>query len=142
MTKKTHLTDAERMQIEILLKNRYPLNKIAEQVGKAKSTIAREIKKRATESEKFAAHYPHNRCAKRKECQRVQLCEDKPNCTRKCSLCNRCNKICPMFEEEVCFRLFDPPYVCNGCPEERRCVLKKAVLSAQAGARFVPRIAN
>jgi IS30 family transposase len=125
MTKKTHLTDADRMQIEILLKNRYPLSKIAERVGKAKSTIAREIKKRAAESEKFAAHYPHNRCVKRKDCQSVQLCEDKPDCTRKCSLCNRCNKICPAFEEEVCSRLFDPPYVCNGCPEERRCVLKK-----------------
>jgi IS30 family transposase len=125
MSKKTHLTDADRMQIEILLKNRYPLNKIAEQVGKAKSTIAREIKKRAAESEKFAAHYPHNRCAKRKGCQHIQLCEDKPDCARQCSLCGRCNKICPQFEEEVCLKLFDPPYVCNGCAAESRCPLKK-----------------
>ena len=80
MTKKTHLTDAERMQIEILLKQRYSLSKIAEQIGKAKSTVAREIKKRALESEKFAAHYPHNRCVKRRDCQCVQLCEEKPNC--------------------------------------------------------------
>ena len=125
MAKKTHLTDADRLQIEILLKNRHSLNRIAERIGKAKSTIAREIKKRAQESEKFAAHYPHNRCVKRRDCQRVQLCEDKPDCTRRCSLCNRCNKVCPMFEEEVCLRLFDPPYVCNGCPDEPRCVLKK-----------------
>jgi len=125
MSKKTHLTDADRLHIEILLKQRYSLNKIAEQVGKAKSTIAREIKKRALESEKFAAHYPRNRCAVRKECQCVQLCEEKPNCTRRCALCNRCNKICPMFEEEVCHRLFEPPYVCNGCADEPRCVLKK-----------------
>ena len=55
MSAKTHLTDADRFQIEVMLKNRYPLNRIAEQVGKAKSTIAREIKKRAAESEKFAA---------------------------------------------------------------------------------------
>jgi len=125
MAKKTHLTDADRLQIEILLKNRHSLNRIAERIGKAKSTIAREIKKRAQESEKFAAHYPHNRCVKRRDCQRVQLCEDKPDCTRRCSLCNRCNKVCPMFEEEVCLRLFDPPYVCNGCADEPRCVLKK-----------------
>ena len=125
MAKKPHLTDTDRLQIEILLKQRYPLNRIAEQVGKSKSTVAREIKKRALESEKFSVHYPHNRCAKRKECQRVQLCEDKPNCTRNCSLCNRCNKICPMFEEEVCLKLFEPPYVCNGCVDEPRCVLKK-----------------
>jgi IS30 family transposase len=125
MAKKTHLTDAERLQIEILLKQRCPLNRIAQQVGKSKSTISREIQKRARESEKFASHYPHNRCAKRRDCQRVQLCQDKPNCTRRCSLCNRCNKICPMFEEEVCLKLFEPPYVCNGCSDESRCVLKK-----------------
>jgi len=125
MAKKTHLTDDDRFQIEILLKQRCPLNRIAAQVGKSKSTISREIKKRTIESEKFAAHFPHNRCAKRKDCQRVQLCEDKPNCTRQCSLCNRCNKICPMFEEEVCLKLFEPPYVCNGCATESRCVLRK-----------------
>lgn len=125
MSKKTHLTDADRLQIEILLKQRCPLNRIAERIGKAKSTIAREIKKRAQESEKFAVHYPKNRCAIRRDCQRVQICEDKPDCTRRCALCNRCNKICPRYEEEVCLRLFEPPYVCNGCSDESRCVLKK-----------------
>jgi len=125
MTKKPHLTDADRLQIEILLKQRYPLNRIAERVGKSKSTISREIQKRARESEKFAAHYPHNRCVKRRECQHVQLCDDKPNCIRRCALCNRCNKICPSFEEEICLKLFEPPYVCNGCPDESRCPLRK-----------------
>jgi len=54
MSKKAHLTDADRLQIEILLKQRYPLKRIAEQIGKSKTTVAREIKKRALESEKFA----------------------------------------------------------------------------------------
>jgi IS30 family transposase len=125
MAKKTHLTDADRLQIEILLKHHYPLNRIAEQVGKAKSTVAREIKKRAQESEKFAAHFPHNRCIKRKNCGRVQLCGDKPNCTRRCALCNRCNHACEIYEEETCLKLYEPPYVCNGCATESRCVLKK-----------------
>jgi IS30 family transposase len=125
MTKKTHLTDADRLQIEILLRQRCPLNRIAEQIGKAKSTIAREIKKRALESQNFAAYYPHNRCVKRKDCHRCQLCEDKPNCTRRCAACNRCNQICEAYEEEVCLKLFEPPYVCNGCRDERKCTLKK-----------------
>ena len=125
MAKKTHLTNADRLQVEILLKQSYLLNRIAEQIGKAKSTIAREIKKRAQESEKFAANYPKNRCVHRRECHRVQLCEDKSNFTRRCALCGRYNKICPSYEEEICYRLFDPPYVCNGCPDERRCSLKK-----------------
>ena len=125
MSKKTHLTDSDRLQIEIMLKSRCPLSRIAEQVGKAKSTVAREIKKRAQESEKFAARYPKNRCVNRRDCHRVQLCDEKPNCTRRCSLCGLCNKICPKFEEEVCLKLFEPPYVCNGCPTESKCALKK-----------------
>ena len=125
MPKKTHLTDADRLQIEILLKQRYPLNRIAERIGKAKSTVAREIKKRSQESEKFAAYYPKNRCVKRRDCHRIQLCEDKPDCTKRCATCSHCNKVCPAYEEEICFRLYEPPYVCNGCPDEPRCVLKK-----------------
>jgi IS30 family transposase len=125
MPKNKHLTDADRLQIEILLKQRYPLKRIAAQLGKSTSTISREVQKRARESDKFAAHYPHNRCAKRRDCHRVQLCEDKPNCTRRCSTCNRCNEICLAFEQEVCYKLYEPPYVCNGCPDEYRCVLRK-----------------
>jgi IS30 family transposase len=125
MAAKNHLTDADRLQIEILLKQHNSIKQIAEYVGKNRSTIAREIKKRAQESEKFAKHYPHNRCIKRMDCQRVQICEDKPNCVRRCSVCNCCNKACPLFEEEVCMKLFEPPYVCNGCSNEYRCPLKK-----------------
>ena len=125
MTKNKHLTDEERLQIENLLKQRYSIKSIADRLGKSTSTISREVRKRAQESEKFAAHYPHNRCIKRRECHRCQLCEDKPNCTRRCALCNRCNNICPSYEEDVCLKLYDPPYVCNGCPEESSCVLKK-----------------
>lgn len=125
MNSKIHLTDSDRLQIEILLKQHCSLNKIADQIGKNKTTISREIKKRALDSEKFAAHYPANRCVKRRECQCVQLCDDKPNCTRRCATCGRCNKVCLTYEEEVCDKLVYPPYVCNGCAEEQRCVLKK-----------------
>lgn len=125
MTKNKHLTDEERLQIEILLQHRCSLKSIAQRLGKSTSTISREVRKRAQVSEKFAVHYPHNRCVMRRECQRCQLCEDKPNCTRQCSRCNLCNQVCPSYEEEVCFKLYDPPYTCNGCPDEKRCVLKK-----------------
>jgi IS30 family transposase len=121
----SHLTDEERLQIEVLLKARWSLGKIADKIGKSKSTVSREIQKRALESEKFAPRYTQNRCAKRRDCHRLQLCDEKPNCTRRCATCNRCNKICPAYEEEVCTRLYDPPYVCNGCSEEYRCPLKK-----------------
>ena len=125
MAKKTHLTNADRLLIENLLKQRYTLSRIAEQVGKSKSTISREIQKRARENDKYSSYYPRNRCVKRKNCYRVQVCKDKPNCNRKCSLCDNCNKNCPLFEEEVCWKLYEPPYVCNGCPIQTRCPLRK-----------------
>jgi IS30 family transposase len=125
MSKNKHLTDEERLLIETCLKQRYTLKAIAERLGKSLSTISREVRKRTQESEKFAAHFPHNRCAKRLDCHRCQLCDDKPDCTRRCSACNRCNKVCTQYEEEVCFKLYDPPYCCNGCANEHRCVLKK-----------------
>jgi IS30 family transposase len=126
MSKNKHLTDDERLQIELWLKQRYSLKSIAERLGKSTSTISREVRKRAQESEKFAVHYPANRCVKRRECHRVQVCDDKPDCVRKrCATCSHCNKACPAYEEEVCFKLYEPPYVCNGCLDERRCTLKK-----------------
>jgi hypothetical protein len=33
--------------------------------------------------------------------------------------------VCPDFEEEICLRLYNPPYVCNGCKDERNCTLRK-----------------
>jgi len=33
--------------------------------------------------------------------------------------------VCPDFREEVCAKLSAAPYVCNGCKEEPRCVLRK-----------------
>lgn len=125
MAKNKHLTDAERLQIEILLKQRCSLKSIAESLGKSTSTISREVRKRAGESEKYAAHYPRNRCLRRRECHRCQLCKDKPDCTKRCASCSHCNSVCETYEEEVCLKLYEPPYVCNGCSDEYRCVLKK-----------------
>jgi len=33
--------------------------------------------------------------------------------------------VCDDFEEEHCYRLYEPPYTCNGCIEERKCTLRK-----------------
>ncbi len=30
-----------------------------------------------------------------------------------------------LIEERLCIRLYDPPYVCNGCMEEPQCILRK-----------------
>lgn len=125
MAKNKHLTDSERLLIEQRLREGVSLKQIAASLGKSASTISREIRARAIESDKYAPYRIHNRCAKLTICQKMQLCADKPNCTRKCSRCNYCNAVCEEFEERICIKLYDPPYVCNGCMEEPQCVLRK-----------------
>ncbi|HPB04524.1 MAG TPA: IS30 family transposase [Bacteroidaceae bacterium] len=125
MAKNKHLTDSERLLIEHRLREGVSLKRIAVDLGKSASTISREIRAHSIESNKYAPYRIHNRCAKRNVCQKMQICADKPNCTRKCSSCNYCNAVCEEFEEQLCFKLYDPPYVCNGCIEESQCVLRK-----------------
>jgi IS30 family transposase len=125
MAKNKHLTDEERLLIENWLKSRVSIKEIARNLEKSTSTVSREIRKHLQVTDKYAPYRVHNRCAKRAECDRRYLCGSNPNCSRKCSACNRCNKICKDYEEQICYRLFDSPYVCNGCIEESQCVLRK-----------------
>jgi len=125
ITKRNHLTDEERMQIDTWLRGGASINTIAEALGRNRSTISREIRSRALESNKAAYGRSTNSCILRKDCIKRHLCEDKHDCDRKCSNCKLCNSVCPDFEEEVCLRLYEPPYVCNGCKDERKCTLRK-----------------
>ena len=125
MPKNRHLTDYERDQIEYHLKEGLPLKRIAEELGRSTSTISREIRARSVYSDKGAYGRSTNRCLLRNECIKRQVCDDKPNCTKRCAGCKHCNEMCPDFEEEVCLRLYEPPYVCNGCIDERICTLRK-----------------
>lgn len=126
---KTHMSMDDRIQIEIMLKQKEPLAKIAERIGKSKSTISREIRKHATESGKRNPHRIQNRCVKRKECQAEYVCAEVICANGKkqtrCRLCPLCNRKCADFEEEYCSRLEKAPYVCNGCDDEQSCVLRK-----------------
>lgn len=126
MPKSKHLTDVERVEIEHQLKQRSSFKQIARRLDKHHSTIAREVRSRRTPSDKGAFGKIKNRCLLRgSSCDRRQLCIDKPDCTRRCSTCHRCNAVCPDFSEEVCQKLASAPYVCNGCPEESKCTLRK-----------------
>jgi transposase, IS30 family len=125
MAKNKHLTDAERLQIEQWLKERVSIKQIALKLSKSTSTVSREIRSRATTSDKYAPYRIHNRCVKRDGCQRRYLCGDKPNCTKRCSTCSLCNELCEDYQEQFCYKLCEPPYVCNGCADEHQCVLRK-----------------
>lgn len=125
MAKNKHLTDADRLEIEHGLRHGLSIKKIAAKLGKHHSTIAREICARSLASNKGAFGRITNRCLSRWSCKKSQLCLNQPDCLRRCSACRLCNAVCPEFKEEVCAKLSAPPYVCNGCKEEPRCVLHK-----------------
>ena len=125
MATNKHLTDLDRPEIEHALKERSSIKKIAAKIGKHPSTVAREILARSVVSNKGAYGRITNRCVTRFTCTRRQLCEDKPDCTRRCSTCHLCNSRCPAYREAVCPKLAEVPYVCNGCKDEFTCVLRK-----------------
>ena len=124
--KKPRLTDSDRLAIETGLKSGKTVYMIAKELSRPVTTVTREIKARAVESDKGAAYRVTNRCAFRMECQRRDICA---HCLydgkRQCRFCRQCNPHCPAFVEQRCGRLERPPFVCNGCAEERRCVLRK-----------------
>ena len=129
MVYKKHLSEDDRSTIEQMLKERKTLKSIAERLGKSRSTISREIKKHSVVSDKSAPYRIANRCIHRIGCQESFICPVTPckndRHREHCSYCKHCNTVCEKYEEERCHRLTYPPYVCNGCQEEHKCVLRK-----------------
>ena len=118
-----HLTHLQRTLIESGLRNQDSFKEIARNIGKSPSSISREILKHRIGSDKGAYGSVRNRCIHRRQCERLGVCNTR--CTKRCSACAKCNSVCPAFEEDICERLSKPPYVCDGCKDEHRCVLKK-----------------
>ena len=132
--KKPRLTDEERIVIESMLRAGRTVYAIAKTLSRPVTTITREIKARAIESDKGAAYRVTNRCTFKMECERRHICA---HClydgNRLCKFCRQCNSHCQAFVEQKCGRLEKPPFVCNGCAEESKCVLRKRYyLHAQA----------
>lgn len=129
MAPKKHMTEEDRLQIENRLKNGESISQIAKALGKSTSTVSREIQNRSLDSDKGAVGRIMNRCVHRRDCQKRDICPQFP-CSyprhhEHCSFCKKCNSVCMDFEEEFCQRLKKSPYVCNGCKDEHKCVLRK-----------------
>lgn len=102
---------------------------IAKELGKDRTTIAKEIKKYSYDKKSGRPGYPYNPCKFRTTCKAKKLCGS--NCTHpsayKCSLCPECTLHCPDFIEDVCSVKNKPPYVCNGCGQLSKCTLLKRI---------------
>ena len=120
----SHLNASERLKIEHYLREGKNFQEIAKLLGRARSSIVREVRKHRVSSLKVGYHRIPNRCLRRRECTLKHVCP-KERCYRQCSTCSFCNEYCAQFQEEECRKLLAPPYVCNGCKEEHQCTLKK-----------------
>ena len=133
------LTFEDRLTIEKGLRENLSFGAIAKELGKDRTTIAKEIKKYAYDLKNGYSGYPYNACAHRAACKTKKVCGNA--CTHtssyKCSICNKCNDNCPDFVEEICQGRFKPPYVCNACVQYGKCTLKKYIYNAEeAHLRF------
>ena len=133
---KPRLDEKERLAIELGLKAGKTPYAIAKELGRPTKTVVREIRARAAESDKGAFGRVTNRCVHRMECDARHLCV---HCSydgnRRCSLCRLCNRNCSRFVEDRCPKLDMSPWVCNGCKDEPRCVLRKRFYQHDAAQR-------
>lgn len=118
-----HLTHDERKSIKHGLDTNVSLRQIAKQIGRPLSTVSREIKRNSIIDNSVPAVRIKNRCIHRSHCIKTHVCQT--DCSRRCSVCARCNASCPDFCEEHCKKLDSSPFVCNGCSMRSKCVLVK-----------------
>ncbi len=126
---KGHMTQSDRLLIEKCLDEGRNFKETAEIVGKNQTTISREIKAHFVEMKKGSAFGKFNDCGNKGECREKRLCgPDAGACRHNCPLCaRRCMPGgCPGYVKTTCRKLERPPYVCNGCPEDKnKCTMTR-----------------
>lgn len=130
MTDQKHLTLDDRSVIQNSLSCSYSFRRMAEQLDKHPTTISKEVRRHRELNLTGAYGRISNRCIHKKTCIVQGLCETLDCRFSYCRSCKQCNRVCSDFQEEHCQILSRPPYVCNGCKQRSRCVLKKYFYSA------------
>ena len=123
------LSYEDRMIIAQRLQENASFGAIGKELGKDRTTIAKEIKKYSYDKKSGRPGYPYNPCKFRATCKAKRICGT--SCTHqsayKCSLCSECTLHCSDFVEDVCSVKNKPPYVCNGCSQLPKCTLLKRI---------------
>lgn len=131
-----HLTLEERTAIQVGLNQEKSFREIAGELNKAPSSISREVRNHLVFEKTGAYGYSFNECVHRFKCKLKGICDDNPDCVSKnCRFCKECNNNCTEFVREVCDKLSNPPYVCNGCSDKFKCTLEKRMYKANTAER-------
>lgn len=127
-----HLSLSDRAIIEKLLAQDFTFAYIGRQLNRSAVCISKEIKKHRCFANRFQVN--NNDCTNFQKCLRNNICNRSQNgrCRDRCKFCTEidCTLYCKSYESVVCPKLHKPPYVCNGCPEERTCLKNHAYYSA------------
>lgn len=133
LRKHSHLTLAQRNVIEKGLLNGNSFTTIATEIGKSPSTISKEIRRHARNSERKSKGFSPIPCGIRKHCLRSNLCDKL--CGSLCKFCNklklRCSDFCHDYSPVECEKLLKPPYVCNGCAKRTGCLMQMKIYSSK-----------
>ena len=123
------LSYEDRLIIAKRLQENASFGAIGKELGRDRTTIAKEVKKYSYDKKSGRPGYPYNPCKFRAACKAKKICGKA--CTHpsayKCSLCSECTLHCKDFEEDICSVKTKPPYVCNGCSELPKCTLLKRI---------------
>ncbi len=133
MSKYKQLNKDDRLSIEEGLRNHDSFKKIGESIGKDCTTISKEIRSHRVYRKTGAYGRPFNDCVLRKNCKQSGVCSScisSKSHPRFCSSCGRCISSCILYKKELCQKLSKPPYVCNGCSQQRFCTLEKKFYDA------------
>ena len=126
-----HFSLEERIIIQNELNSRKSFKAISEQLGKAPSSISREIRRHIEQKESGSYGRQFNDCANRSSCTLENVCQGAFPCSRKlCRNCKKCKEFCCDYRKETCSILGKPPYVCNGCEKRIKCTLEKSLYKA------------
>lgn len=126
-----HLTEDDRYEIDHGLKKGLSFKAISRIIGKDPSTISKEVRTHIVFEKRGAYGKNYNNCLYRKDCGITRLCNDCSHPRCKCNFCGKCVEFCDLYEPEFCAKLDKPPYVCNGCPEDRKCRLERRYYKAR-----------
>ena len=126
----SRLTLSERIAIECGIFQKLKLSEIAKKINKSPECISREIRANRTLVKGY--HPCGNDCRLAPNCKARALC-GKSECHRYCFYCREydCRELCSRYNNSPCSRLSKPPYVCNVCPDRRKCKADRAYYIAQ-----------
>jgi IS30 family transposase len=114
--KGAHFTIEDRAKIEYGLNKGHSIRSIAKDLGKAPSSVSREIDRNCTPISEYA-----NSCAKISFCKVHHACGDMTcNALCRARCISTCYENCPEFELFECERLKKSPHVCNACSNLNR----------------------